>query len=102
MLVAQQVASQCVGIVEMRKDRKSTRLNSSHLVISYAVFCLKKKKKYQHSIMIKLVTAPTTSHPTPPAHTPFLHHQYLTDVALSPMLSRLSSAPTSRFSRCHV
>src|SRR5256885_7653499 len=30
-----------------RADRKSTRLNSSHLVISYAVFCLKKKKKYQ-------------------------------------------------------
>src|SRR5205807_5155452 len=27
-------------------DRKSTRLNSSHLVISYAVFCLKKKKHY--------------------------------------------------------
>src|SRR2546426_9025878 len=31
--------------VKSRKDRKSTRLNSSHLVISYAVFCLKKKKK---------------------------------------------------------
>src|ERR1022692_4642457 len=30
-----------------RSDRKSTRLNSSHLVISYAVFCLKKKKKSQ-------------------------------------------------------
>src|SRR5256885_8717177 len=29
-----------------REDRKSTRLNSSHLVISYAVFCLKKKKNY--------------------------------------------------------
>src|SRR5256885_5851999 len=29
-------------------DRKSTRLNSSHLVISYAVFCLKKKKKIPH------------------------------------------------------
>src|SRR5436190_19514117 len=28
-----------------QKDRKSTRLNSSHTVISYAVFCLKKKKK---------------------------------------------------------
>src|SRR2546426_7315311 len=28
-----------------RRDRKSTRLNSSHLVISYAVFCLKKKKQ---------------------------------------------------------
>src|SRR5438552_11231060 len=27
-------------------DRKSTRLNSSHQIISYAVFCLKKKKKY--------------------------------------------------------
>src|SRR5256885_6749996 len=33
-----------LGEVEER-DRKSTRLNSSHLVISYAVFCLKKKKK---------------------------------------------------------
>src|SRR5256885_4359368 len=32
-----------------RPDRKSTRLNSSHLVISYAVFCLKKKKeKLEH------------------------------------------------------
>src|SRR5256885_4860191 len=30
---------------EVAKDRKSTRLNSSHLVISYAVFCLKKKKR---------------------------------------------------------
>src|SRR5437588_4240190 len=29
-------------------DRKSTRLNSSHTVISYAVFCLKKKKKQRH------------------------------------------------------
>src|SRR5256885_10983000 len=33
-----------------RRDRKSTRLNSSHLVISYAVFCLKKKKKHQTAI----------------------------------------------------
>src|SRR2546421_2556680 len=31
--------------VELRLDRKSTRLNSSHDQISYAVFCLKKKKK---------------------------------------------------------
>src|SRR5690554_7147659 len=30
---------------EINKDRKSTRLNSSHVRISYAVFCLKKKKK---------------------------------------------------------
>src|SRR5205807_10422615 len=34
------------------RDRKSTRLNSSHLVISYAVFCLKKKKKINISISI--------------------------------------------------
>src|SRR5947208_15376763 len=32
------------------KDRKSTRLNSSHQIISYAVFCLKKKKKNKHKI----------------------------------------------------
>src|SRR2546426_2566651 len=34
-------------------DRKSTRLNSSHLVISYAVFCLKKKKMSRKIILIK-------------------------------------------------
>src|SRR2546426_4979173 len=33
-----------IGDHAPRQDRKSTRLNSSHLVISYAVFCLKKKK----------------------------------------------------------
>src|SRR5947207_4178170 len=41
---------------EVRRDRKSTRLNSSHTVISYAVFCLKKKKKnlrhYQWSSIV--------------------------------------------------
>src|SRR2546426_5007462 len=34
-----------VAAADRRGDRKSTRLNSSHLVISYAVFCLKKKKR---------------------------------------------------------
>src|SRR5439155_20210342 len=33
------------GPLRRRRDRKSTRLNSSHVAISYAVFCLKKKKK---------------------------------------------------------
>src|SRR5256885_10059524 len=37
------------GRPDDRLDRKSTRLNSSHLVISYAVFCLKKKKKIDSS-----------------------------------------------------
>src|SRR3712207_7194098 len=37
------------------RDRKSTRLNSSHANISYAVFCLKKKKKqYSHSLSFQL------------------------------------------------
>src|SRR5476649_3026185 len=35
----------CGGPERRKPDRKSTRLNSSHTVISYAVFCLKKKKK---------------------------------------------------------
>src|SRR5256885_3305296 len=40
-------------------DRKSTRLNSSHLVISYAVFCLKKKKKvnYTNHVLLVVVSA---------------------------------------------
>src|SRR5256885_10475971 len=36
--------ARCVRGKQEPQDRKSTRLNSSHLVISYAVFCLKKKK----------------------------------------------------------
>src|SRR5260221_6764761 len=35
-------------------DRKSTRLNSSHTVISYAVFCLKKKKKPIHNPLVNI------------------------------------------------
>src|SRR2546426_7593348 len=45
-------------------DRKSTRLNSSHLVISYAVFCLKKKNK-------------TPNHTTWPLHDDVVGQQYL-------------------------
>src|SRR5205807_6810835 len=51
-------------------DRKSTRLNSSHLVISYAVFCLKKKKKH---IKISICTP--------------LHCNYHTTQSLSPIVS---------------
>src|SRR3712207_8483473 len=38
-------ATYCMNDAHEVKDRKSTRLNSSHANISYAVFCLKKKKK---------------------------------------------------------
>src|SRR5258707_6762507 len=41
------LAYTCPSISEWISDRKSTRLNSSHANISYAVFCLKKKKKYR-------------------------------------------------------
>src|SRR5256885_8762487 len=43
-MIATEMRSWVIG----RRDRKSTRLNSSHLVISYAVFCLKKKKHKVH------------------------------------------------------
>src|SRR5699024_11289646 len=36
----------------IKADRKSTRLNSSHVSISYAVFCLKKKKQYDIVVMV--------------------------------------------------
>src|SRR5256885_8345443 len=55
---------QALDIRNIQIDRKSTRLNSSHLVISYAVFCLKKKKKYNlQSIVTKLqnTTLPCTA-----------------------------------------
>src|SRR4051794_41543879 len=41
----------CRPLVEKR-DRKSTRLNSSHPSISYAVFCLKKKKKTRNTLIL--------------------------------------------------
>src|SRR5262245_63970409 len=52
-----------------RPDRKSTRLNSSHLGISYAVFCLKKKKKtrVQHKTnTVTTVLVHSTNEPTSP------------------------------------
>src|SRR5947208_6163141 len=45
VVVAEVLASRRAGSTHDHADRKSTRLNSSHQIISYAVFCLKKKKK---------------------------------------------------------
>src|SRR5256885_4981098 len=44
------------------EDRKSTRLNSSHLVISYAVFCLKKKKTPKHLTCRRAIRRSGVSH----------------------------------------
>src|SRR5256885_10013687 len=59
------------------RDRKSTRLNSSHLVISYAVFCLKKKKQsnahlshsHQSSLAVYAIASSLAL---------FTHHRYIT------------------------
>src|SRR5690242_20826956 len=58
--------------VDLLVDRKSTRLNSSHMSISYAVFCLKKKKKKYNTCYLQefsnyiylLPCATTSTHPT--------------------------------------
>src|SRR5256885_13262312 len=59
-----------VRVIELviQVDRKSTRLNSSHLVISYAVFCLKKKNLGQ----IELVATHTVLGHQQPARAPLL------------------------------
>src|SRR2546428_3350123 len=62
--------------VEVNEDRKSTRLNSSHDQISYAVFCLKKKKESPFPHLIVAVVAddrqvdhaPDDVHPTERSH----------------------------------
>src|SRR2546422_5388195 len=46
-------AHRCAVDVARLRDRKSTRLNSSHGYISYAVFCLKKKKKTKKKEMLQ-------------------------------------------------
>src|SRR5256885_11898468 len=50
------------------RDRKSTRLNSSHLVISYAVFCLKKKKRNNN----KAITCDYIALPAPCTTSPLV------------------------------
>src|SRR5256885_12152874 len=62
------IGSQPLAGAALGADRKSTRLNSSHLVISYAVFCLKKKKNpnlYIHATRYTLfyITALTAQNP---------------------------------------
>ena len=47
--------ARCDQLHQRGTDRKSTRLNSSHLVISYAVFCLKKKKNKQNRPFISIL-----------------------------------------------
>src|SRR5688572_31782904 len=73
-VVEAQVAApaELLGHAEVdREDRKSTRLNSSHSQISYAVFCLKKKKQKHNQTPIQstpthhLLAQPDSAHPRP-------------------------------------
>src|SRR2546426_7908996 len=75
------VASISIG----RRDRKSTRLNSSHLVISYAVFCLKKKTELSYGFATDR-QPPPLSHITKQTYiTPCgPHHRPLCRYALTP------------------
>src|SRR5690606_40165836 len=52
---------QRLGYLLLAQDRKSTRLNSSHVKISYAVFCLKKKKNKNSSSTVIDTRSPMTS-----------------------------------------
>src|SRR5690242_21199296 len=60
--------------VALRQDRKSTRLNSSHMSISYAVFCLKKKKKTHTHIRSHMYPSVCNVHILHSLHLP---HSYL-------------------------
>src|SRR2546429_7025061 len=51
------VAETTFDLAARATDRKSTRLNSSHGYISYAVFCLKKKKKYARTVSTHMIDA---------------------------------------------
>src|SRR5256885_3653589 len=68
-------------------DRKSTRLNSSHLVISYAVFCLKKKKN-AHLIVLQAQTANKSIYFTPQQRhrAPQASHQLVIHVSIAPCI----------------
>src|SRR5262245_62529768 len=71
-------------------DRKSTRLNSSHLGISYAVFCLKKKKHNESD---------NTMHPATLKH---IYHDSPVNTTISPPhsnLDRLTRQPQNRLDR---
>src|SRR3989442_5121030 len=58
------IALPWMGAVKGLLDRKSTRLNSSHVRISYAVFCLKKKKKTTTQHLLRDVVSSVSTHPS--------------------------------------
>src|SRR5256885_10580062 len=76
------------------EDRKSTRLNSSHLVISYAVFCLKKKTQVVHQCQAGAARQPRT-------HVQSTHTRAL-DMRVRRLNHSLSLSVVDQHSRRHV
>src|SRR3712207_6886627 len=73
-------------------DRKSTRLNSSHANISYAVFCLKKKKPHHSTLFFTQFYIPP--HPSP---FPFYHFCHFLSFLFSSFISTLSTTASCPF-----
>src|SRR5436305_4983189 len=59
----------CPSLLRESQDRKSTRLNSSHVRISYAVFCLKKKKQRNTHVVPPSVSNASQNGESPPVRT---------------------------------
>src|SRR5256885_5772808 len=81
-------------------DRKSTRLNSSHLVISYAVFCLKKKTIRQPPFTLSRLTPPPPAH----VHDPLIRGNTSGNPPLHQRLNpstRYRRAPTTELAHSH-
>src|SRR2546430_12816904 len=96
-LSGQPAVSKQVRSFSVSQDRKSTRLNSSHSQISYAVFCLKKKKtRLRQPVIRQLSHQPSyrLGQPTPCDLLPALAPSYLGPVPDDPSrLSRPTTAP---------
>src|SRR5207249_6683786 len=67
--IAERFDRRHLGELRRARDRKSTRLNSSHVSISYAVFCLKKKKNTDAAAPSCTATPPCSTRPSLPIST---------------------------------
>src|SRR5256886_3031527 len=82
--------------IHLERDRKSTRLNSSHSQISYAVFCLKKKKNrenamLQHSVYRGESSITPLSH-TMPESSSLAHYRHVVLFSLLPQWQRVETS----------
>src|SRR5438034_5425180 len=79
-----------------RSDRKSTRLNSSHTVISYAVFCLKKKNEFLPAVGAASEAIRQVDRDKPERHRLQLPREFADGTAKAAKKSRALASPVSR------